>query len=114
MAEPGPGSAPSAGETGQDVVQIVVRYFAAARSAAGVTDERLDIPCPPTDLPSGTTPVQCTVGQVLEVAAERHGPVLSAVLRRCSYLLDERAVHGLGTPIRDGQTLDVLPPFAGG
>jgi molybdopterin converting factor small subunit len=36
------------------------------------------------------------------------------VLPRCSYLLDEVAVHGPATPVRDGQVLDVLPPFAGG
>jgi molybdopterin converting factor small subunit len=35
-------------------------------------------------------------------------------MQRCSFLLDEVAVHGLDTVVHDGQLLDVLPPFAGG
>jgi molybdopterin converting factor small subunit len=85
--------------------RVGVRYFAAARAAAGVTEEQLDVPL------AGTG---CTVGDVLEVAIGRHGAALRTVLDRCSFLLDEQAVHGRGTPIRDGQVLDVLPPFAGG
>lgn len=92
---------PTTGST----IRVGVRYFAAARAAAGTTEETLDIRCPPTG---------CTVGDVLAEAAGRHGASLSSVLRRCSFLLDERAVHGHQTPIRDGQVLDVLPPFAGG
>ena len=81
---------------------VTVRYFAAARAAAGVPQERLEL--------AG----QGSVGQVLEAAVHRHGADLAKVLQRCSYLLDEIAVHGELTPVRDGQTLDVLPPFAGG
>ena len=87
------------------VIRVGVRYFAAARAAAGTTDEQLEVPCPPFG---------CTVGHVLDAAIERHGAGLESVLRRCSYLLDELAVHGRQTPVRDGQVLDVLPPFAGG
>jgi molybdopterin converting factor small subunit len=35
-------------------------------------------------------------------------------LRRCSFLLDETAVHGQQEPVTQGSVLDVLPPFAGG
>jgi molybdopterin synthase sulfur carrier subunit len=87
------------------VLRVGVRYFAAARAAAGVTEERLDV---------HSSDAGCTVGDVLEVAIGRHGAALRTVLDRCSFLLDERAVHGRDTPIRDGQVLDVLPPFAGG
>ena len=59
-------------------------------------------------------PAQSTVGEVLDVAVDRHGPGLARVLERCSFLLDEVAVHGRQTPVRDGQVLDILPPFAGG
>ena len=55
-----------------------------------------------------------TVAMVLAEAAERHGAGLHRVLLRCSYLLDETAVHGAETVVRHGQVLDVLPPFAGG
>jgi molybdopterin converting factor small subunit len=86
-------------------LRVGVRYFAAARAAAGVNEEHLDVHLSDTG---------CTVGDVLEVAIDRHGAALRTVLDRCSFLLDERAVHGRGTTIRDGQVLDVLPPFAGG
>ena len=39
---------------------------------------------------------------------------LSAVLDRCSFLLDEYAVRDRSTVLRDASVLDVLPPFAGG
>ena len=55
-----------------------------------------------------------TVALVLAEATDRHGPALARVLQRCSFLLDEVAVHGTRHLVRDGQVLDVLPPFAGG
>ena len=39
---------------------------------------------------------------------------LAKVLSRCSYLCDGIAVRDLGLTLRDAQTVDVLPPFAGG
>ena len=55
-----------------------------------------------------------TVEDLLDTAVVRHGPGLAQVLLRCSFLLDEVAVHGRQTPVLDGQVLDILPPFAGG
>ncbi len=93
-------------------VAVTVRYFAAARAAAGVTEEVLPVRASPEidGKPDATT----TVGAVIAVIADRHGTGLARVLPRCSYLLDEVAVHGPSTPVRDGQVIDVLPPFAGG
>jgi len=99
------------------LITVTVRYFAAARAAAGVTEERLTI-ASSEELASpdsgGAALGGVTVAVVLAEATDRHGPGLATILRRCSYLLDEVAVHGTGTIIRDGQVLDVLPPFAGG
>lgn len=81
---------------------VTVRFFAAARSAAGRTDEAVVIPEPGT------------VGDVLAALIAVHGFRLAEVLRSCSYLLGETAVHGTPTPVTDGDILDVLPPFAGG
>ena len=84
---------------------VVVRYFAAARAAAGVADEKL------------TVPAGSTVAGVLRAAVDRHGTRLEQVLARCSYLLDEVAVHTANAEtatVADGDALDVLPPFAGG
>ena len=86
-------------------VTATVRYFAAARAAAGVEAEELVV---------GVTEGGCTVALLLEAAVDRHGPELSRVLPRCSYLLDEVAVHGTATPVGESQVLDILPPFAGG
>ncbi len=86
---------------------VTIRYFAAARAAAGTTEEQLAVQL---DSPDAV----CTIGDVLDVAVGHHGPHLERVLLRCSYLLDEVAVHGRATPVTSGQSVDVLPPFAGG
>jgi sulfur-carrier protein len=81
---------------------VTVRYFAAAREAAGTQQERVDIP------DAGS------VAQLLAQLEDRHGDALSRVLRRCSFLLDEIAVRDVQRAVGAGSTLDVLPPFAGG
>ena len=60
------------------------RYFAAARSAAGITEESIA-------LTGGAT-----VADALRVMCGAHGTGLARVLDRCSYLLDEVAVDFLG------------------
>ncbi|MGH3942829.1 MAG: MoaD/ThiS family protein [Pseudonocardiaceae bacterium] len=81
---------------------VTVRYFAAARAAAGLHSEGVE-------LDAGAT-----VGDALDVVAERHGEALNKVLARCSFLLDSVAVRDRLVPITNGAELDVLPPFAGG
>lgn len=88
-------------ETTHTEVRVTVRYFAAARAAAGVEDETL------------TLPAGATVRELVDTLHAR-GPRLSAVLARCSYLCDGVAVRDLHTALGDSQTVDVLPPFAGG
>ena len=94
---------------------VTVRYFAAARAAAGVTEETLAVPAgsPAIDTDTDTGAGATTVGAVVATAIARR-PGLARVLPRCSFLLDEVAVHGPDTAVRPGQVLDVLPPFAGG
>ncbi|MGH4014412.1 MAG: MoaD/ThiS family protein [Pseudonocardiaceae bacterium] len=81
---------------------LTVRYFAAARAAAGVPTE--DVEFEPG----------ATVADALDLVAGRHGDALTKVLAACSFLLDSVAVRDRGTPLRPGAELDVLPPFAGG
>ena len=78
---------------------VTVRYWAAARAAAGMAEEQ-------------TGPG--SLDEVLTRLGDRHGERLGRGLGYCSYLLD-------GTPLRDraamlpaGSVLEVLPPFAGG
>ena len=75
-----------------------IRYWAAARAAAGVAEEPW----------SGST-----LGEVLDAAADRHGPELARVLSVASFLVDGTRTPS-GSALQDGSTIEVLPPFAGG
>lgn len=87
---------------GAAVTTVMVRYFAAAAAAAKIEEEFIRAPSP------------ATVADVLDRCVQSRGPELAVVLERCSFLLDEVAVHHLGASVAPGQALDVLPPFAGG
>jgi molybdopterin converting factor small subunit len=82
-------------------VRVTVRYFAAARAAAGADAETID-------LRAGVT-----VADLVEMLKTRDAE-LAKVLARCSYLRDGVAVRNMATELGDSQTIDVLPPFAGG
>jgi molybdopterin converting factor small subunit len=81
---------------------VLVRYFASARAATGVEQEKLQ-------LPAGAS-----VGEALGVLRERHPERLPRVLEAASFLLDGVAVRDHSRTVPDGSELDVLPPFAGG
>ena len=89
-------------DTTTTTTRVTVRYFAAARAAAGTETEPVELPA------------DATVEDVVTAVRERHGAELARVLERCSFLLDEVAVRDRSTPLSDGAALDVLPPFAGG
>jgi sulfur-carrier protein len=82
-------------------VTVTVRYFAAAKAATGIETETLQ-------LPDGTT----VRGLVHSIGTR--GADVAKVLTRCSFLRDGVAVRDLDIPLLTAQTLDVLPPFAGG
>jgi molybdopterin synthase sulfur carrier subunit len=80
----------------------VLRYWAAAKEAAGTaTDE----------VTAGS------LAEALAVACERHGERLTSVLTRCAFVVDGDPVgvrdHAAVT-LRPDSLVDVLPPFAGG
>ena len=82
-------------------VPITVRFFAAAQAAAGTESAVLG-------LRTGATvadAIRELCGQSDEIAL---------VLQKCSYLCDGVAVRDQATVLHPHQTLDVLPPFAGG
>ncbi|MGO9509581.1 MAG: MoaD/ThiS family protein [Mycobacterium sp.] len=84
-----------------DAIQVTVRYFAAARAAAGAESETV------------TLRPGATVADLVDGLAMRDGR-LAAVLSRCSYLCDGIAVRDDTAALCAGNTVDVLPPFAGG
>lgn len=82
-------------------VAVTVRYFAAARAAAGAEVETLTVQ-------SGTT-----VAGLVDGLGARDAE-LAKVLKRCSFLCDGIAVRDGGVTLKAEQIIDVLPPFAGG
>jgi sulfur-carrier protein len=85
-------------------IPIMVRYFAAARAAAGTESETVTVR-------SGAT-----VAELVDGLTGRNTR-LATVLSRCSYLCDGIAIRNdaaTSRRLRAGETIDVLPPFAGG
>jgi sulfur-carrier protein len=80
---------------------VAVRFFAGARAAAGVAEDKIE-------LPDGAT-----VATLVTLLVEDHGPGLARVLAASTFLLDEVA-GGAERTLYDGAQVDVLPPFAGG
>ncbi|WP_052848547.1 MoaD/ThiS family protein [Streptomyces avicenniae] len=81
-----------------------IRYWAAAKAAAGTAEERYEAP---------------TLASALAAARDRHAdrPEFERVLLRCSFLVDGRQVGPRAheqVRLADGGTVEVLPPFAGG
>jgi molybdopterin synthase sulfur carrier subunit len=80
----------------------LIRYWAAARAAAGVAEEPYDA---------------TTLDQALTAAAAGRDAEFERVLARSSFLIDGSPV-GTRDPalveLADGATVEVLPPFAGG
>jgi molybdopterin synthase sulfur carrier subunit len=86
-----------------------VRYFAAARAAAGVEEETFE-------LPAGATVADLLAAVLAVERAEPPAgtPPLQRILSRSSFLLNEVAVRDRATVLSPGDVVDVLPPFAGG
>ena len=76
-----------------------IRLFAAAADAAGASSEEASAD---------------TLGALVQELRERHGEQFTAVLDRCSVLVDGRAVTDPAESLTDAQVIDILPPFAGG
>ena len=76
--------------------RVTVRFWAGARRAAGHDEEQL---------------TAATVAQLIDLLSDR--PALSQVIQASSFLVDGVATSR-DLPLRDGMTVDVLPPFAGG
>jgi molybdopterin converting factor small subunit len=104
-AAPGGGPAPATpGAAADGTPRGTIRYWAAAKAAAGIPEEPYEA---------------TTLAEALDAARHRHAGdrEFARVLTRCSYLVDGDPVgtrdHGT-VALAEGGTVEVLPPFAGG
>ncbi|WP_246086523.1 MoaD/ThiS family protein [Nocardioides humi] len=85
---------------------IRVRYWAAARAAAGIAEEEVAVAGP------------VTLAELRAEVVGRHpGTRLPDVVGVCSVLVGERPVSSedpAAVVVRPGDTVEFLPPFAGG
>jgi molybdopterin converting factor small subunit len=81
---------------------VTMRYWAAAKDAAGVAEQQLTAD---------------TLAGALSLAGINGGAQLRAVLDRSSFLIDGNPVGRRAADsveLADGNVIEVLPPFAGG
>lgn len=85
---------------------ILVRYWAAARSAAGTPEEAVDLAAP------------VTLAELVAEVVRRHpGTRLPDVIGVCSVLVGDQPVASRAPQevvVPPGATVEFLPPFAGG
>ncbi|TCO43442.1 molybdopterin converting factor small subunit [Kribbella antiqua] len=77
--------------------EVTIRYFAAARAAAG----------------RSTATAEATSIRDLVSTVSTDSPELARVLGICTFLLDGQRADPT-TPLHAGAQVDALPPFAGG
>lgn len=84
---------------------VTIRYFAAARAARGVDREDVAL----------TGSLDAVLREIVTQHSDSStgGLSLAEVFDRCTFLINgQRSEHS--AELRDGDQLDVLPPFAGG
>ena len=85
---------------------VTLRYWASARAAAGVPQDAVPVAGP------------VTLAELRRRAVELHpGTRLEAVLGVCSVLVGDRPVAAqdpAAVTVAPGETVEFLPPFAGG
>lgn len=82
-------------------MQIVVLYFAALRELLAMPQEQLEL-----------EPRTLTVAELSRQLVARH-PALDGRLGSVRFALNESFVH-LDATVRDGDTVALIPPVAGG
>ena len=87
-----------------DMAKVTIRYWAAAKDAAGTPEESVE--------------AETLASALAAVLVGRTSPErLRQVLARSSFLVNDlpvRRAAATETFLEDGATIEVLPPFAGG
>jgi molybdopterin converting factor subunit 1 len=81
-------------------VEVRVRYFAAHKEVAGLSEETLEVP-------EGTT-VDELMGRLVELHPDLQG------LRRDTVVSVNRGVGSRGTVLKEGDDVALFPPIQGG
>ncbi|ARJ05807.1 molybdopterin synthase sulfur carrier subunit [Cnuibacter physcomitrellae] len=84
---------------------VTLRYFAAAKATLGRGRDELD---------AAGRSIADLLHEVAATATGGSPAEAEAVLARCSFLLNRSATTDRARILADGDSLDVLPPFAGG
>ena len=103
-APPSSDADPADAADGQPPGRVLVRFWASARSAAGVAEEYVEAPGP------------LTLAELVDRLG-RDRPGLGRVLGVCSVLIGDRPAGSgdrSGVRVRPGEVVEFLPPFAGG
>jgi sulfur-carrier protein len=90
---------------------VTLRYWAAAKDAAGIAEEKVDAADLSAALAAGVA------AAATRAPAGDRSQRLSTVMARSSILVDGQPVGtrpANSVPLADGATIEVLPPFAGG
>ncbi len=86
---------------------MLIRYFGAAKAAAGTEEETLD-----------EGPL--TLAELSEKLGARYPspgagvPALATVIARSTFLVNETAARNPAMLLQQDDVVDILPPFAGG
>jgi molybdopterin converting factor small subunit len=94
-------------EPGSPTGHVRLRYWASLRAAAGVEEDVLEV--------TGETSLATLRARAAELHAGSER--FAAVLGTCSVLVGDQPVasgNPEAVPVRPGQTVEFLPPFAGG
>jgi molybdopterin synthase sulfur carrier subunit len=86
---------------------VTVRYWAAAKQAAGVAEEKV----------SADTLAEALAAAVIARGRQPATSAFATVLARSSFLVDGTPVGSRALeciPLADAAVIEVLPPFAGG
>ena len=97
----------SSGQPDSATGQVRLRYWASARAAAGVEEDVIDV--------TGSTSLEALSGRAKDLHAS--SARFAAVLDTCSILVGDRPVASERPEtvlVEPGQTVEFLPPFAGG
>jgi molybdopterin synthase sulfur carrier subunit len=89
------------------MAMVTLRYWAAAKAAAGVPEEKV----------AADTLAAALARALAGGRPDERGAQFRAVLARSSFLIDGQPVGGRApdsVALADGAVIEVLPPFAGG